>query len=607
MGIIDRPFTFWVVFVVNMLVIVLFSGAVLYFGNEARAQIPDSEKCRVQFVNGSTGVGVNRRTFNGVLYCEYLGIRYAEPPVGKLRLKNPILREPNGTEKYQQLGSVCAQLNSLGSASEVLGDEDCLFMNVYSPLVPHGDGKDQRYPVLVYIHGGSYAIWSPQTDMYGVDLLVESGVLIVSFNYRLFISGFMHYTTFNVTGNFGLKDQLIALQWVQQFIEPFGGDPSNVTLMGQSVGAHSVTYHLYLEQFQGLFHRAIAMSGSLLSPSAMIYYQDEFVHEYLESLNITTYEQLMKLPFRDLFQLQTSKRRFIFATVGLPIFIPTIENPNDPDALVTQPVHELFKTEPASQVPLMIGMTAGEFIPLFSPIHHFFAHNNFPNHNNETLNKRYQDLIRKAAALVEKVEPAGVGKHFYGKLADLSNMYYPVKRLLQELRNSYTYLAPIYYYRFEYDGKFGKYKNEYYANDLDPSYQVAIHGDDLGYLFTSYNAKAALKNKRAFQTEWEVTERNVRRFSNFIKYGDPTIDMELKWPPFNGNETESQFLNINSRDEIRTDDDGPNFIYQMWHRIYECLYFFECDSMDRLIAKIDGLKIVEKVHLDEFFDDENLA
>lgn len=85
-----------------------------------------------------------------------------------------MVREPRGSEDYSKLGSICAQLNSIAQPTQVVGDEDCLFMNVYSPAVKGSSSASRKYPVLVYIHGGSYAIWSPQTDMFGVDLLIES-------------------------------------------------------------------------------------------------------------------------------------------------------------------------------------------------------------------------------------------------------------------------------------------------------------------------------------------------------------------------------------------------------------------------------------------------
>ncbi|XP_055620245.1 juvenile hormone esterase-like [Toxorhynchites rutilus septentrionalis] len=590
-----------------LVVIGVLGGLLLATGQEER------KPCTVNFGENSSGVGVLNRTFNGIVYCEYLGIRYAEPPVGVQRFKNPTLRAPNGTEEYTNLGSICPQLDALGHATKVLGEEDCLFMNVYSPAVPGGNDTVRKYPVLVYIHGGSYAIWSPQTDMFGVDLLIESGILIVSFNYRLFVLGFLRHPEFNITGNFGLKDQLVAMQWVQRYVAPFGGDPSNITVMGQSVGAHSVTYHMHLEPFRGLFHRAIAMSGSLLAPSAMIYVPENFTRTYLESIHLTSYDQLMEAPFKELFLFPPTNRRFVFATIGLPIFLPTMENANELGALLTKPSHELILEEPVNQVPLMIGMTATEFTPHFTEEMLFCADDNFPNRGNVTVLQMVRKLIAKAALLARKIEPQGAGRHFYGKLTDMANMYFPVKRLLKELREVHRYRAPIFYYRFEYDGRFGKYKNMFYKGELDESYGGAMHGDDLGYLFSPYVVKQALANRSAFETEWKVTERNVEQFSNFVKFGNPTPgksdNINVLWPAFNSNLSTPQLLNINDENEVREDDDRWNFIYQLWSRIHECLFYYDCSPVEDLLDKVERLSSgsLSSVKLEDLFDDENMT
>ncbi|XP_065089677.1 juvenile hormone esterase-like [Ochlerotatus camptorhynchus] len=428
--------------------------------------------------------------------------------------------------------------------------------------------------------------------MFGVDLLMENGVMIVSFNYRLSVLGFLRHPEFNITGNYGLKDHLAALQWVQRYIEHFGGDPNNVTLMGQSVGAHSVTYHMFLEPFRGLFHRVIAMSGSLLAPSAMNYIPQKFIPKYLQAINVTTNEQLMSADFKDLFAMKSYSRKYDYATVSLPIFLPMVEDEDHSEALVTAPVHELILTDPVNKVPLMVGMTSLEFTSLFAslPFAEFSAEESFPNRQNSTAYRRVKAMIDAAAKLARKVQPNGAGRHFSGKLADLSHMYYPVKKVMRQLVKSGSYLKPIYYYRFEYDGKFGKYKNVFYKNRVDLSYQGAMHGDDLGYLFSPYNVREAVDDPSSFETEWKVAKRNVGYFSNFVKFGNPTPDdgdwNGIRWPPYNEYSSGSQFLNINSEDEVLVDDDRSNFIYQIWSKAHDCLYYYRCLPVEALLDKI---------------------
>ncbi len=149
-------------------------------------------------------------------------------------------------------GSSCPQAASpFGEASVT---EDCLFLNVYAPEEP-GD-----YPVMVWVHGGAF-IYGSGGPSYDPSRLVEQGVVVVTLNYRLGALGFLPHEALG-DANFGLQDQQLALQWVQDNIASFDGDPDNVTLFGESAGGHSVLSQLASPQAAGLFHKAIVQSGS---------------------------------------------------------------------------------------------------------------------------------------------------------------------------------------------------------------------------------------------------------------------------------------------------------------------------------------------------------
>lgn len=142
------------------------------------------------------------------------------------------------------------------------GSEDCLFLNVF---FPKGTDPGDALPVMFWIHGGAYIQGAGSVDGYDVPDLVKKGVVVVTINYRLNAFGFLpHPALEDPTGNFGLKDQVLALQWVQDFIENFGGDPTNVTIFGESAGGHSVLSLLVADPaiVGGLFHKAIVQSGS---------------------------------------------------------------------------------------------------------------------------------------------------------------------------------------------------------------------------------------------------------------------------------------------------------------------------------------------------------
>ena len=139
------------------------------------------------------------------------------------------------------------------------GGEDCLYLNVYTKQT---DPPVLR-PVIVYIHGGAFVVGSCEAMLYGPQVLLDREVVMVGINYRLGALGFLSLETEEAPGNLGLHDQYLALLWVRDNIAQFGGDPDNVTLMGVSAGAMSATCHLVSPLSRGLFHRVIALSGTM--------------------------------------------------------------------------------------------------------------------------------------------------------------------------------------------------------------------------------------------------------------------------------------------------------------------------------------------------------
>ena len=183
---------------------------------------------------------------------EWLGIPYAAPPVGSLRWKPPQAPAPwTTTLQATQFGSECTQ----GTASKPAGSENCLFLNVWAPA----DGST-NLPVMVHIHGGGFFNGSGNGDN---TLLASTGhEVIVSMNYRLNIFGFLADKDLGAnSGDYGLQDQQAALRWVQQNITQFGGDPSSVTIFGESAGGSSVCDQIASPTAKGLFERGISTSG----------------------------------------------------------------------------------------------------------------------------------------------------------------------------------------------------------------------------------------------------------------------------------------------------------------------------------------------------------
>lgn len=195
---------------------------------------------------------------------EYRGIPFAEPPVGKLRFRPPQPKKPwRDTLDATSTFTACPQTAlPLLDMRNVTYTEDCLHLNVWVP--EKAMNPSSKLPVLVWIHGGGYAFGSANQGEYnGAVLAATTDVLVVVMNYRLNILGFMSANSPEAPGNVGLLDQVTALKWIQRNIENFGGDPDRVTLFGESAGAMSAHAHVMSPMSEGLFKRAILMSGTM--------------------------------------------------------------------------------------------------------------------------------------------------------------------------------------------------------------------------------------------------------------------------------------------------------------------------------------------------------
>ena len=201
----------------------------------------------------------------------FLGIPFAKPPTGALRFKPPVAEDPwTGTKDALHFGNACLQRPIPAYTFQVgddpaVYDEDCLYLNVYTPLnSPNSTSLPlTSLPVMVWVHGGGYSIGS--ASMYPGKSLAATGVVLVTINYRLDVFGFLSTEDDVVPGNYGMLDQIAALKWVQKNIANFGGDPNMVTVFGESAGASGVSLLVLSPLSKGLFHRSIQESGSCLS------------------------------------------------------------------------------------------------------------------------------------------------------------------------------------------------------------------------------------------------------------------------------------------------------------------------------------------------------
>ncbi|KAK8372884.1 hypothetical protein O3P69_007822 [Scylla paramamosain] len=219
----------------------------------------------VPFVDTRDGrvSGIVEESVKGRDFSSFYGIPYARPPLGRLRFKDP--------EPFPDWGAMgeasipappCIQYFSAAEKvgiKEVLGEEDCLYLNVFVPKI----NGDASFPVMVWLHGGRFTHGSAQE--YPPHVLLDHDIVLVVVQYRLGVLGFLSTEDLAMPGNLGLKDQTLALRWVKTNIHLFGGDNMRVTIFGESAGSAAAHLLMFVPEVQDLFSRAIMQSGTALT------------------------------------------------------------------------------------------------------------------------------------------------------------------------------------------------------------------------------------------------------------------------------------------------------------------------------------------------------
>ncbi|WP_116790336.1 carboxylesterase/lipase family protein [Flavobacterium psychrotrophum] len=300
----------------------------------AHAQLPQEIKI--------TGGKISGVTNNDISI--YKGIPFAAPPVGNLRWKAPQPVKPwRGVRECIAFGASPMQGEpvpfSMWSQEFLIPkspiSEDCLYLNVWSGTT----APTEKRPVLVWIYGGGFAGGGSGVPIYDGAALAQKGIVVVSFNYRVGLFGFMAHPELSkesghkASGNYGLLDQVAALKWVQQNIAAFGGDPANVTIAGQSAGGMSVTYLIGSPLAKGLFNKAIAQSGSgFFREQPALAEAEKQGAELAEKLGAKNMADLRKLSSKQILDAQGGIRRPVIDGYVLPsglaeTFTANKENP----------------------------------------------------------------------------------------------------------------------------------------------------------------------------------------------------------------------------------------------------------------------------------------
>ncbi|PNF42127.1 Esterase FE4 [Cryptotermes secundus] len=510
-------------------------------------------------------------------FAGFLGIPYAKPPVGDLKFKAPEAPASwTGTRHATTEGSICAQRNELTRL--LLGEDDCLFLNVFTPKLPD-DNEDSLKPVMVFIHGGAFYFGSSSSRTYGADYLVEQGVVLVTINYRLGAQGFLSLENEEVPGNAGLKDQVMALRWVQQNIVQFGGDPGNVTLFGQSAGGVSVQYHMLSPMSKGLFHRAIAESGSVLNFWAFTNSSRRMAFRLGEKLGIRTddpQELLNHLRSVDTLVLTKVSHEVLTPeekpmSIGFP-FLPTTDTASGGEVFLPAPPRELLDSGTLSTVPMIAGVTSHEGI---------LALNVLKEHPEslDILDKEFERAIPEDFPVVRNTNKSQeishkIRKFYFGNkrvseetLLQFVNMITDVW-FIKDINMAVKKIAaistsPVYYYEFSFDGPFGIIKRIWGAENLPG----AAHADELGYLFHMLlTSRIVLKPEHpAVVTQ----SRMVKLWTNFAKSGNPTPEedplLNVTWPSYTTEDP--TYLNIDRELSLRNNLNKERL--QFWEDLYK--------------------------------------
>jgi len=312
-------------------------------------------------VNTDQGA-VRGKLTNGVR--SFYGIPYAAAPVGELRWRPPAPHPGwTGVRDATRGGNVCPQ--TIPVINVGVGQEDCLFLNLHTPDPP----PQEPLPVMVWIHGGGFTSGDGLQYGGGTDgnvIARQSGVVVVSMNYRLAQLGFLAHPALSAedpenpgSGVYGLEDQIAALQWVQRNIAAFGGDPNNVTIFGESAGGWSVCAHLASPRSAGLFRHAIVQSGICIIPAASLAGAESQGERFSAGLGCDGAEDVLACmrskPVSEVLETVAPDPTFAFGEGEYVSWFPVLDG-----VVLTEQMSDSFASGNFNQVPVMIGSNRDE-------------------------------------------------------------------------------------------------------------------------------------------------------------------------------------------------------------------------------------------------------
>ena len=450
---------------------------------------------------------------------KFLGVPYAAAPVGELRFQPPRTPAPWKPHMYNATyyRSVCYQDPTYNEYfwpnSSHPQSDDCLYLNIYTPA-----NSSSLFPVMVYIHGGGYEAGSPVVSP--GDVIPLWGVVLVSIQYRLGPLGFITTGDSIAAGNYGMLDQVEALKWVQENIANFGGDPSSVTIFGESAGGSSVGLHMLSPLSEGLFHKAIAISGVDFSPFAV----ETRLRAVHHTRKLATRLGCPVEPIAQMLSCLRATEAHRFPIDDVNVWKPVVDG-----AFLHDWPEKLRAAGKAHGVPFMAGFTREDGAYFIQPsgltLDTFSAYSNAYTTAAIGRGRDIPDVALKTVSFFYTPWPytADAFKLKRGLASIITDCFFTAPIHAELSLHSET-AAPVYLYQFTHRSKLNP----------SPPWKGCAHKDDTPYEFGFPLMNLTIPH------EFDDTDRDVSRlvitlFTNFAKHGNPTPEpvRGVTWDRFN--------------------------------------------------------------------------
>jgi para-nitrobenzyl esterase len=468
----------------------------------------------------------------------FLGIPYAAPPTGRLRWKPP---QPaatwTDTHNATAFGSRCMQLPIYSDM--VFEDpgmsEDCLNLNVWAP-----SKSGVKLPVMVWIFGGGFQAGATSEPRQNGETLAHKGVIVVSMNYRLGIFGFFashelaEESPHHAAGNYGLLDQLAALQWVQRNIAAFGGDPANVTIFGESAGSFSVNAQMASPLSRTLIARAIGESGGAVGRSALPIPDRESVEKNDEKFakDVLHAENLAALRAMTADDILTKLK-------ALPH--PFRSGPIVDGYFLPESIPAIFAANKQAQIPLLAGWNKNES--------HFQNPDKAEKVTMQTVNNLAQEKFGSQAAEFLKVYRASNDQEALLAADDFSSDSFigfgTWSWLEAQVKSGVT---SVFRYRFDLDSP---------GDPQHPADLGAFHSDEIEYVFGTLDSR---KGTTWRPEDYELSKLMQTYWSNFAKTGNPNGKDIPNWPAY-GPRGDWQVMHLDQHSAAKPDEHRDRYLF----------------------------------------------